>query len=195
MIRCCITPNFRQGPSSLYTFPGEGACDVQSTRPNNCRRVQKSTSMRQVLAKLSVAPYGGNYDVLRAKLKKLGLDTSHFLGRAWSRNRELPPKTPLEQYLEGARPVQSYKLKNRLLKQGVLTPVCVGCGLRSWLDQPIPLELDHVNGDNKATGSKTFVCYVRIATPSLRLTGARDAPGLSSGLQSPQPAVVLVPRI
>jgi hypothetical protein len=28
----------------------------------------------------------------------------------------------------------------------------------------------------KTIGSKTFVCYVRIATPSLRLTGARDAP-------------------
>ncbi|MDB6160267.1 MAG: hypothetical protein JWO04_3973 [Gammaproteobacteria bacterium] len=57
--------------------------------------VQTSTSMRQVLAKLSVAPYGGNYDVLRTKLKSLGFDTSHFLGRAWSRNRQLSPKTPL----------------------------------------------------------------------------------------------------
>jgi hypothetical protein len=28
----------------------------------------------------------------------------------------------------------------------------------------------------KTIGSKTFACYVRIATPSLRLTGARDAP-------------------
>ena len=49
-----------------------------------------------------------------------------------------------------------YKLENRLFKHGVLAPVCVGCGLRSWLDQPIPLELDHL--------------------ASLRLTGARDAP-------------------
>jgi len=111
--------------------------------------VQTSTSMRQVLAKLSVAPYGGNYDVLRTRLKKLGVDTSHFLGRAWNRNRQLSPGTPLQRYLEGARPIQSYKLKNRLLKHGVLAPVCVGCGLQSWLDQPIPLELDHVNGNNK----------------------------------------------
>ena len=111
--------------------------------------VQMSTSMRQVLAKLNVAPYGGNYDVLRTKLTKLGVDTSHFLGRGWNRNRQLPPKIPLERYLEGARPIQSYKLKHRLLKQGVLAPVCVGCGSQSWLDQPIPLELDHVNGNNK----------------------------------------------
>jgi len=111
--------------------------------------VQNSTSMRQVLARLSVAPYGGNYDVLRTKLSKLGIDTSHFLGRAWNRNRRLSPKTPLEGYLEGVRPIQSYKLKNRLLRQGVLAPVCVSCCLQTWLDHPIPLELDHVNGNNK----------------------------------------------
>jgi hypothetical protein len=44
--------------------------------------VQTSTSMRQTLAKLGVSPYGGNYDVLRVKLRKLEVDTSHFLGRA-----------------------------------------------------------------------------------------------------------------
>ncbi len=48
--------------------------------------VQTSTSMRQTLTKLGVSPYGGNYDVLRVKLKKLEVDTSHFLGRAWSRS-------------------------------------------------------------------------------------------------------------
>ena len=158
--------------------------------------VQTSTSMRQVLAKLSVAPYGGNYDVLRAKLKKLGVDTSHFLGRAWNRNRQLAPKTPLERYLEGARPIQSYKLKNRLLKLGVLAPVCVGCGLRSWLDQPIPLELDHVNGnnkDNRLENLRLLCPNCHALTPTYR--SKRRSPGLSSGLQSPQRAVVLVPRI
>jgi len=158
--------------------------------------VQTSTSMRQVLAKLSVAPYGGNYDVLRAKLRKHGLDTSHFLGQAWNRNRQLPPETPLERYLEGARPIQSYKLKNRLLKHGVLAPVCVGCGLRSWLDQPIPLELDHVNGnnkDNRLENLRLLCPNCHALTPTYR--SKRRSPGLSSGLQSPQAAVVLVPRI
>jgi hypothetical protein len=98
--------------------------------------VQTSTSMRQVLAKLSVAPYGGNYDVLRAKLKKLGADTSHFLGRAWNRNRQLAPKTP-----------------NRSRSNSTTS-----------------------TETTKTIGSKTFASYVPIATPPLRLTGARDAP-------------------
>jgi hypothetical protein len=88
--------NSRQGPSSLYTFPeGIRMRQPKYTTEQLQQAVRTSTSMRQVLAKLSVAPYGGNYDVLRSKLKKLGLDTSHFIGRAWSRHRHLAPKIPL----------------------------------------------------------------------------------------------------
>jgi len=158
--------------------------------------VQTSTSMRQVLAKLSLAPYGGNYDVLRGKLKRLGLDTSHFLGRAWSRDRCLSPKIPLERYLQGVRPIQSYKLKNRLVKHGVLTPVCVGCGLQNWLGQPIPFELDHVNGnnkDNRLENLRLLCPNCHALTPTYR--SKRRSRGLSSGLQAPRRAVGLVPRI
>jgi hypothetical protein len=149
--------------------------------------VKTSASMRQVLVKLNVAPYGGNYDVLRTKLKKLRLDTSHFIGRGWSRNRRLAPKTPLARYLDGVRPIQSYKLKNRLIKQGVLAPVCVSCGLRSWLDQPIPLELDHVNGnnkDNRLENLRLLCPNCHALTPTYR--NKRRSRGLSSGLQAPR---------
>jgi hypothetical protein len=177
----------RQGPSSLYTFP----MDLPMRQPKYSveqlrEAVQTSTSMRQVLTKLSVAPYGGNYDVLRGKLKRLGLDTSHFLGRAWNRNRCVAPKTPLQQYLDEQRPIQSYKLKNRLLKHGVLAPVCVGCDLHTWLDQPIPLELDHINGDNKDNRLENLrlLCpNCHALTPTYR--SKRRSRGLSSGLQAP----------
>lgn len=158
--------------------------------------VKLSTSMRQVLVRLNVAPYGGNYDVLRSRLKSLRLDTSHFLGRAWSRNRQLRSRTPLEHYLDGTQPVQSYKLKKSLLEAGLLTPQCGSCSLQIWLGQPIPLELDHVNGNNKTTDSKICACCVRTVTPSLRHTEARSAVRLSSGLQSRRVySVGLFPRI
>lgn len=110
--------------------------------------VAQAQSMRQVLQKLSVAPFGGNYDVLRKAIKHFKLDTSHFIGQAWNRGLRLPPRQPLALYLSNALPLQSFKLKNRLLREGVLKHECTVCGHTHWLGHLIPLELDHVNGNN-----------------------------------------------
>ena len=111
--------------------------------------VRNSTSMRQVLQKLGVAPYGGNYDVLRKAIKFYNLKTPHFTGQAWNKGKSLPPKQPINKYLKNEVPIQSYKLKNRLLKEGIFKHECSNCIQTIWLDQPIPLELDHINGNNK----------------------------------------------
>lgn len=112
--------------------------------------------MRQVLQKLNVAAYGGNYDVLRKALEHFCLDTSHFTGQAWNKGKKLPPKQPIENYLNNEVPIQSYKLKNRLLKEGVFDYICSECGNSKWLNQQIPLELDHINGNNKDNNIKNL---------------------------------------
>ena len=111
--------------------------------------VGNSTSMRQVLQKLGVAPYGGNYDVLRKAIKVYNLETSHFTGQAWNKGKSLPPKRSINKYLQNEVPIQTYKLKNRLLKEGIFKHECSNCNQTIWLDQSIPLELDHINGNNK----------------------------------------------
>lgn len=58
--------------------------------------IKSSTSMRQVLIKLNVAPYGGNYDVLRRALIHFSLDTSHFSGQAWNKGKTLSPKVSID---------------------------------------------------------------------------------------------------
>jgi HNH endonuclease len=108
-----------------------------------------SSSLRQVLIKLNVTPYGGNYDVLKKAIKHFELNISHFNGQAWNKGKKLPAKYCLNDYLQNKAPIQSFKLKQRLLDQQVLEAVCVGCDNDRWLDGPIPLELDHINGDNK----------------------------------------------
>ena len=110
---------------------------------------EASKSMRQTLVKLGVAPYGGNYDVLRKALKHFDIDTSHFLGQAWNKGKSLPAKRSTQDYLSNRFPIQSYKLKNRLIKEGYRKRACSHCGLTEWLDKPIPVELDHINGNNK----------------------------------------------
>jgi hypothetical protein len=147
--RAAHAVRFRQGPSSLYTFPGSLMRRTKFTREQIVSAVKGATSIRQVLIRLDVAPYGGNYGVLRRALHRYNIDTSRFTGRAWSRHRQLPPRKSLVSYLENASPIQSFKLKRRLLREGLLTRIGASCGLTDWLGAPIPLELDHINGNNQ----------------------------------------------
>jgi hypothetical protein len=109
--------------------------------------VADSWSFRQVLLKLRVAPLGGNYAVLRNAISHFQLDTSHFRGRGWSKGLRLPARKSLDVYLSNTSPVQSFKLRNRLLREGILKYECASCGNKQWLGRPIPLELDHIDGD------------------------------------------------
>ena len=43
--------------------------------------------------------------------------------------------------------VNTFNLKNRLITDGYKDRVCEKCGLSNWLNNPIPLELHHVNGN------------------------------------------------
>lgn len=119
------------------------------TEENLKDAVKKSTSMHQVLKMLNVAPYGGNYIVLKKALKYFQLDTDHFTGQGWSKGKTFVPKRNLSEYLDNQFPIQSYKLKKRLLKEKVMKQICSACGRKTWMNNPIPLELDHINGDNQ----------------------------------------------
>lgn len=111
--------------------------------------VETSTSYRQVLLKLNVAPYGGNYDVLRKAISYFNLDKSHFTGQGWNKNLTLPPKRDIQDYLNNSVPTQSFRFKNRLIKEKIFNKQCSQCKRMKWLGAPIPLELDHIDGNNK----------------------------------------------
>jgi len=111
--------------------------------------VTHSTSVRQVLARLGLAPAGGNYSVVRRHIQRLGISTAHFTGRGWKRGDTSPvvPARPLNEILRQGTHIQSYKLKRRLLGEGLKASKCEVCELEEWLGRAIPLELDHINGD------------------------------------------------
>jgi 5-methylcytosine-specific restriction endonuclease McrA len=111
--------------------------------------VKHSLTYAEVLSKVGLIPAGGNYSTLRARIQALGLDTSHFRGKGWARGRHPRPRssrTPLETVLVEHSLYQSHKLKLRLIEAGVFARFCSGCGNAQWRRQPIPLELDHING-------------------------------------------------
>src|ERR671927_158733 len=109
--------------------------------------IKNSASLARTLSKLGVAAYGGNYYVLKRAIHYFNLDISHFTGQLLNKGRNTGPKQPLRKYLSSELQIRSCKLKERLLSEGIFTAVCTSCKGTEWLGQPIPLELDHINGD------------------------------------------------
>jgi hypothetical protein len=110
--------------------------------------VRTCTSKRQVLKKLGLVPAGGNYATLDKVLESHQIDTSHFRGHGWNKGLLLSRrKVPVETLLRAGTRIQSFKLKQRLLAEKILEPICSRCGLTEWLGGPVPTELDHINGD------------------------------------------------
>jgi hypothetical protein len=111
--------------------------------------VQQSTSIAQALIILNKVPKGGNYGVFNRFVKKHNIDISHFRGQGWSKNKTFKPKRSLEEYLSNKHPIGSHKLKKRLIKEKILKYECSKCKLTKWQNQPIPIELDHIDGNTQ----------------------------------------------
>ena len=109
-----------------------------------------SKSVAEVCRRLQIKAVGGNYSTLKRKFIEWDIDTSHFTGRGWNVNLKFkpnPPK-PLNELLTEGSNYKSYRLKNRLIDEGLKSYQCERCNNTKWLDNPIPLELHHINGVN-----------------------------------------------
>jgi Zn finger protein HypA/HybF involved in hydrogenase expression len=117
--------------------------------------VKESCSILQVLKKVGLKAAGGNYKIAKERIKNLGLYTDHWKdGRkrqGWARGKKFYERyrIPLSEILKENTNYQSYKLKNRLIKEKILEQKCYTCGNTEWLGRPIALELEHKNGNNK----------------------------------------------
>lgn len=114
--------------------------------------IKESTSLRQVIKKIGLIPAGGNYSQVKKYIKYYSLDIKHFKGKAWNKGMKGVGKSliPLKDILVKKSNYQSYKLKNRLFKEGLKKEICERCGwCEMSVDGRIPLELDHINGNGK----------------------------------------------
>ena len=110
--------------------------------------VASSISKRQAIQKLGLAPKGGNYRIFDRRCLNLKVDTSHFKGIAWAKDRIFPSKCKIEDYLSNNKSIQSNKLKKLLIKENIFTKICFNCKNTHWLNSEIPLELDHIDGNH-----------------------------------------------
>lgn len=112
--------------------------------------VAEARTVRGALRSLGIEGRGANYNTFYRHVERLGLDISHFVGSAHlagQARENLKSRRPLSAILvEDSVYDNTKRLGERLVREGVLERRCAECGLTQWRGQPIPLDLDHVNG-------------------------------------------------
>lgn len=113
--------------------------------------VRSSTSIRQVLRKIELVEAGGNYATVKRQINLLGIDTSHFtgMGHLKGKTHDWANKTPTSEILveKSTFGGATSKLKARLIREGFFESKCYACKNTSWMGKPIPIELEHINGN------------------------------------------------
>ena len=118
--------------------------------------VKGSLSNREVARKLNLSPDGGGAMKILSRNIQKHCDNSHFTGKGHNKNKQgaahtggYPYKPTVEYLILNGPKVTSHKLRLRLLGEGLKRAQCEMCENTSWLDAPIPLELDHIDGDKR----------------------------------------------
>lgn len=116
--------------------------------------------MAQLLKQLGLRVAGGNYANMKRILQKLQVDCSHWKGQAWNKNDMLK---------DWSKYTRAVNLKPHIIS--LRSHKCEGCNLTEWLGRPIPLEIEHVNGnrtDNRLENLKLLCCNCHALTDTWR---------------------------
>ena len=113
--------------------------------------VENSVSIARVLRYLGVVQSGGMHAHISRSIKRFGIDTSHFMGQAWRRNRTFPDPRPPEEILRllpaGSPRAKGKRLRESLIKSG-RKYVCASCANSGvWMMRALTLHVDHINGN------------------------------------------------
>jgi hypothetical protein len=113
-----------------------------------CEAVKNSKSWRGVCSKLGLKISGNTYKKLQASSIAYAIDTSHFLGMGINKGSVSPNRKDASRFFS-SKTVKSHILKISLIRDGYKEAKCEICKLEEWLGKDIPIELDHIDGDNK----------------------------------------------
>lgn len=109
--------------------------------------IKQSFSYREVARKIN-----SNARIIQRRIKKFSIDISHFTGQGHlkgKKNLSCPPAKPLSEIMVmNSTYVSTYKLKNRMLKEGLIEYKCSICNINNWQGKQLQLHMDHINGIN-----------------------------------------------
>ena len=96
-----------------------------------------------------------NPKTINPLLEKLGIT---YEGNKSSKGQHKPngQGMTLQEYLNNSIDIQSNKVRKKLLDEGYKEHRCECCGLTSWLEQPIPLELHHKDGNRNNNSLENY---------------------------------------
>ena len=102
--------------------------------------VQNSLSYREVALKLGYSDKSGNIgNAAKEMIELKGFNTNHFLGQGWNKNNFDYNRFQSGKAIKSAEAVPALvELRGHK---------CENCGTETWLNQPIPLEVHHIDGD------------------------------------------------
>lgn len=104
-----------------------------------CKNAQ---SMSKAAAELKM-----HFNTFKRKAVILGVYKTNQGGKGLSK-KDNGNKINLQDILDGKHPqYQTNKLRIRLIKEGIKEHECESCGIKDWNNNPISLELDHIDGD------------------------------------------------
>lgn len=133
--------------------------------------IENSVSIREVLIKLNIEPTGGNYRTFKKYVKEFNLNIDHFTGKNLKGRTFEYKRKDINEYLKENSNIQSLKLKRKLLENKIFEYKCNCCKNDTWLNNPIPLELDHINGintDNRLENLRLLCPNCHALTPTYR---------------------------
>jgi predicted RNA-binding Zn-ribbon protein involved in translation (DUF1610 family) len=110
-----------------------------------------SISIADVLRYLQIPFSGGTHAHISRRLKKLGIDTSHFKRVAPNKGKpcvwRLTPEHVLVVRPPGSPRPAAHVLR-RALRESDVPYACETCGIEAeWNGKPIVLHVDHIDGD------------------------------------------------
>ncbi|MFJ7955370.1 HNH endonuclease signature motif containing protein [Streptomyces sp. NPDC096319] len=163
-------------------FEREG---VRWTREVLAEAVAASTNMWEVLRRLGVELVGGQHTHISRRIRDYGLDTTHFTPPArtermrFNQRRRTPEEILVLNTSPHPRRARSSRTKAAMLEAGV-EERCAMCRTEAeWLGDPLPLEVDHIDGDwrnNRIENLRLLCPNCHSTTDTYRGRGKRRAP-------------------
>ena len=109
--------------------------------------IKECYNKTQCLLKLDINPGGGNFKTLDKYILKYKIDISHFTLKGFKKGNIPFNKKDALEYCYNGNKIKSHHLKLALYRDGYKEKKCEKCGIENWMDEELPFELDHIDGN------------------------------------------------